>query len=233
MEVLALVVRLMCMSAEPAVAIEQWSAQNRRVALVSDNSEARTHFRELLEREGLTCAVAAESIEDLLSTTPLTQVDALLLHVEGVGGRCLEAFVNARACIPDIPIVAVWPDDQRDEDRRALKAGIDGLVRQGQAGTALIPTIHAVCSGLVCYPQRTRRGGQVATLSSREKQVLGMLVMGFSNAEIGRRLYLAESTVKSHLSSAYVKLGVRSRKDAAALILDPYEGLGTAILAIS
>jgi DNA-binding NarL/FixJ family response regulator len=60
-----------------------------------------------------------------------------------------------------------------------------------------------------------------------------MLVRGFTNAEIAARLYLAESTVKSHLSSAYTKLGVRSRRDAATMILDPGQGLGPGILAIS
>jgi hypothetical protein len=67
----------------------------------------------------------------------------------------------------------------------------------------------------------------------REKQILGMVVMGFTNADIAAELYLAESTVKSHLSSAYPKLGVRSRRQATALILDPTQGLGPGIFAIA
>jgi hypothetical protein len=56
--------------------------------------------------------------------------------------------------------------------------------------------------------------------------------MGYMNCQIAERLFLAESTVKSHLSSAFAKLGVRSRNEAVSLILDPNRGLGTGILTV-
>ena len=60
-----------------------------------------------------------------------------------------------------------------------------------------------------------------------------MVVLGFSNSEIAAKLYVSDSTVKSHLTSAFSKLGVRSRNEATAMILDLDSGLGTGILAIS
>ena len=60
-----------------------------------------------------------------------------------------------------------------------------------------------------------------------------MVVMGFSNPEIAAKLHVSESAVKSHLYSAFGTLGVSTRKEAVALILDPTAGFGTGILAIT
>jgi predicted transcriptional regulator len=56
--------------------------------------------------------------------------------------------------------------------------------------------------------------------------------MWYMNSQIAERLFLSESTVKSHLSSAFGKLGVRSRNEAVNLILDSERGLGMGILAL-
>ena len=57
----------------------------------------------------------------------------------------------------------------------------------------------------------------LAALSARQREILGYVVEGLSNAEIGRRLYLSESTIKQHLRAAYKLLGVSNRTEAANL----------------
>jgi DNA-binding CsgD family transcriptional regulator len=86
---------------------------------------------------------------------------------------------------------------------------------------------------LTALEQGLRAPLESEALSMREKQILGMVVMGFTNADIAAELFVAESTVKSHLSSAYTKLGVSSRREATTLILDPTQGLGPGIFAIA
>src|SRR5207247_10259922 len=86
------------------------------------------------------------------------------------------------------------------------------------------PTLHAGHAGLVSVPRRLREHVTRPILSHREKQILSLVAAGATNREIANRLYLAESTIKNHLSSVFVKLGVRSRAEAAAA-LDPAEAL--------
>ncbi|HUA06215.1 MAG TPA: response regulator transcription factor [Solirubrobacteraceae bacterium] len=116
--------------------------------------------------------------------------------------------------------------------RALLRVGVRGIVLREQMQETLLPAVAAVASGQVCVPPQDVIGAARPVLSIREKQVIGLVAMGLMNIEIAERLYLAESTVKSHLSSAFAKLGVRSRHEAVELLLNPASGLGLGILSL-
>lgn len=131
-----------------------------------------------------------------------------------------------RKSLPNTHLIAVMPEDSRRGVRRALEAGADGVVFETEVEKALSWTVRAVVAGQTVVPAAGRHEVDHPTLSSREKQVLGMVVTGLSNKAIAAELFLAESTVKCHLSSAFSKLGVRSRNEAADLIVHSGAGLG-------
>jgi DNA-binding CsgD family transcriptional regulator len=91
----------------------------------------------------------------------------------------------------------------------------------------------AVAGGQLSIPIELVREVEKPVLSRRQKQVIGLVVLGLSNGEIAAKLHLSEHTVKCHLYASFRKLGVNSRDQAVALILDPDAGLGPGILAIS
>jgi DNA-binding NarL/FixJ family response regulator len=114
----------------------------------------------------------------------------------------------------------------------ALAAGALGIVLEDELEEALAACIDAVAAGQVCVPRNHWRQIEAPALSTREKQILGLVVMGYMNSQIAEQLFLAESTIKSHLSSAFAKLGVRSRHEAVSLIVDPERGLSMGILGL-
>ncbi len=117
--------------------------------------------------------------------------------------------------------------------RRLLGLGLVGVVAWEKIERSLGPAVMAVLGGLTVFPTSVLPGVLRPALSAREKQVLSLVVMGLTNAEIGRRLYLAESTIKYHLLSIYDKLGVRSRREAADLAVDPQSGVGFGVLELT
>jgi DNA-binding NarL/FixJ family response regulator len=131
------------------------------------------------------------------------------------------------------PVVMVCESVQRREIRAALAAGAAGVVVYDELADSLAPCLRAVCAGQLCVPRGHWRQVEPPVLSNREKQILSLVVMGYMNSQIAEQLFLAESTVKSHLSSAFGKLGVRSRNEAVDLIINPQRGLGMGILGLS
>jgi len=131
------------------------------------------------------------------------------------------------------PLIAVLAKTPGARGARALAARLEGSVMAADIEHTLEPTLAAVAVGQCVVPRAVRQIVDRPALSPRERQILAMIVLDFSNAEIAQKLFVTESNVKNHLSSAFQKLGVKSRGAAAELILDRESGLGPGILHIS
>jgi len=130
-----------------------------------------------------------------------------------------------RELSPDAPPIVVFsPQLDLPLAHDALQAGASGFVHAEMTPDQLLRALAVAARGELVAPRELLRyvltkddSGDLAALSARQREILGHVVEGLSNAEIGRRLYLSESTIKQHLRSAYKLLGVSNRTEAANL----------------
>jgi DNA-binding NarL/FixJ family response regulator len=198
------------------------------VAVAEDELAAR-RIESVLEDDGMTVERRGLSVEELGHGSSADPDVLVVAFGRGITERDAQ-MRRLRKSLPNTHMIAVMPEDSRRGVRRALEAGADGVVFETEVETALTWTVRAVLAGQTAVPAAGRHEVDRPTLSGREKQVLGMVVMGMSNKAIASKLFLAESTVKCHLSSAFSKLGVRSRNEAADLILHSGAGLGLGLI---
>jgi DNA-binding NarL/FixJ family response regulator len=202
-----------------------------RLVVAARSSDIHRRVRAALSNGGID-VVGAQAAVDELSPELLMAASIVLIEageLKPPETKQIRAFARGRA--QPFLILAGGADEKTV--RRAMAAGAAGVVRKADLERTLEPAVHAALAGLACFPLDVRIPSVTPVLTTREKQILAMVVLGMSNAEIGRRLQLTESTIKSHLSSCYAKLGVRGRNEATAAILDPTDGFGMGILHIS
>ena len=183
------------------------------------------------DRHRLLTALRHSAIE-IVSMREAADADALVL-VPGQDGKDRWPVVAAAHESTEAAIVCVVDQADWRGARALMGQGAKAVVLMSEVERKLAPSVVAAASGQLVLPSQL--AGQLArpALSPREKQVLGLVIMGLKNAEIAQTLFIAETTVKSHLATAFSKLGVRSRGEASALILDHAQGLGVGILEIS
>ena len=170
---------------------------------------------------------------DGLDVSPVATAAAFVVASEGGRRALLDEAATLRERHADAPIVAVVPEFDLRELPRLLEGGIGGVVLESELEATIATAVRAVLSGQFVFPAGTAAAPKDALLSTREKQVLAMVVLGCSNAEIATALHVAETTVKSHLTSIFRKLGVRSRSQASARVLDPASGLGLGVVSLA
>jgi DNA-binding NarL/FixJ family response regulator len=195
------------------------------------------YVEERSQRDRIRAALAARGYAVVVSTT----VEGLLASCNGSAPACVVVAADRpdrsamstmrliRSKLEGASAVLVCRTARRTEVRRVVELGVDGVVLNDDAEEVLGAVVAAVCAGQVSVPGGQRGEVMVQALTTREKQILALMITGLTNAEIAGKMFLAESTVKSHLSSAFSKLGVSSRYEAATVILDPERGSGLGI----
>jgi two-component system response regulator DesR len=186
----------------------------------------------LLTEAGLTVSHSAAGVAELIAACAGRVPDAVVLAGDTGAPERVNEIRRLRDGLPHAVVVIAATARDGNGVRSALRAGATGFALTSRLAPTLAITVRAACAGQLAVPQDLLDHIAPPVFSSREKQVLGMVVLGFMNQEIAAKLHLTESTVKSHLGSAFRKLGVRSRQEAAALILDSRSGLGAGILTI-
>lgn len=131
--------------------------------------------------------------------------------------------------VPDTKLIALTALDDASAVREALRSGFHAYVTKSTPVSHFLNSIRAVLDGQVVIPPRlapafagARSEGERATqlladqLTTRERQVLGLLVDGKSGPAIARQLFISSNTVRTHIQSILTKLQVHSRLEAAA-----------------
>jgi DNA-binding NarL/FixJ family response regulator len=190
-------------------------ATARRVAVVSRDELLVRRVRDALARDGVTVTAGAADVAGLPEAA--TDAGAILLAGFHSVVELRGVIRTAHARFPGLPSVIV-ASLSNPAMRKALETGACGIVLEADIEDALPATLRAVCAHQIVVPKRLHRQAIRVPLSHREKQTLALVVRGLTNREIADSLFLAESTVKTHLSSAFRRLGVGSRREAAALM---------------
>ena len=164
------------------------------------------------------------SVESVLTSCNGNAPACVVVGADRPDSSAVEAVRMIRSKLEETATVLVCRSARGTELRRALELAVGGVVLRDDADQALGAVVGVVCVGQVSVPSGQRGEVRAQPLTTREKQTLALVVTGLTNAQIAGRLFLAESTVKSHLSSAFTKLGVSSRYEAATVILDPERG---------
>ncbi len=195
-----------------------------RIMIVEDHAVVRQGLAALLGTvPGFSVvAQAGDGLQavDLFSRhqPDITLMDLRLPQMNGV-----DAIVKIRGAFPQARIIVLTTFDGDEDIYRALQAGARGYLLKGMTGDELMDAIRSVHGGKTRIPapvaERLAERMGAPALTSRETEVLRLIVGGNSNKEIAAALFISEATVKTHINSLLSKLGVTDRTQAATTAL--------------
>ncbi len=206
-----------------------------RVVLADDQALVRGGFAMILSaREDIEVVGEASDGEEAVALVSRLAPDVVLMDVRMPGVDGLEATRRIAASGSPARVIVLTTYDVDDAVFAALRAGASGFMLKDVRPAELVEAVRVVARGdALLAPSVTRRlldrfagtlpdgpAPDISELTEREVEVLRLVALALTNAEIAERLVLTEATVKTHVSSVLRKLGLRDRVQAVVLAYD-------------
>ncbi|MFS7875261.1 response regulator [Streptomyces asiaticus] len=203
-----------------------------RVFLLDDHEVVRRGVRDLLDDEpDISVVGEAGTVEQALVRIPALRPRVAILDVRLPDGDGVSVCRELRSRMPELACLMLTSFDEEEALLDSIMAGASGYVLKQIQGSDLVSAVRTLADGqsLLDPSAATRlmarlRGDQrreepdaLPGLTQREREILALIGEGLTNRQIGQRLYLAEKTVKNHISRLLAKLGVERRIQAAVI----------------
>ncbi|MGW2829630.1 response regulator [Streptomyces sp. NPDC001286] len=204
-----------------------------RVFLLDDHEVVRRGVHDLLDDEpDISVVGEAATAEQALVRVPALRPHVAVLDVRLPDGDGVSVCRELRSRMPELSCLMLTSFDDEEALLDSIMAGASGYVLKQIQGSDLVSAVRTVASGQsLLDPSATTRlmarlrhdqrqeeePDALPGLTDREREILALIGEGLTNRQIGQRLFLAEKTVKNHISRLLAKLGVERRIQAAVI----------------
>jgi len=211
-----------------------------KVLIADDHTLFREGLKRILSLEKDVLVVEEVSRGDEVNkVVERTKPDVLLLDLKMPKGDVVQTLLDVNKNSPNTKVLIVTAFSEEDNILNAAKGGAKGYVLKGVSSSMLIQAIKKVHNGGVWVDKEIPAAEtfeEIATaqssyageppnealrsLTRRELEILKLVAEGLSNEEIGKRIFISEKTVKTHLTNIFDKLKVNNRFKAALMIMN-------------
>ncbi|MFE1441700.1 response regulator [Streptomyces sp. NPDC058739] len=215
-----------------------------RVFLLDDHEVVRRGVHDLLDTEpDITVVGEAATAEQALIRVPALRPQVAVLDVRLPDGDGVTVCRELRSSMPELACLMLTSFDDEEALLDSIMAGASGYVLKQIKGTDLVSAVRTLAAGQSLLdasataklmarlrqdkePQPDPEADALPGLTEREREILGLIGEGLTNRQIGQQLFLAEKTVKNHISRLLAKLGVERRIQAAVIATQAKDRLG-------
>ena len=203
-----------------------------RVVLVDDHAILRSGLRRVLDAEpDIEVVGEAESAERAVFEAIANKPDVVVMDLVMPGKSGIEGMPAVLQAVPDVKVLVLSMQDDPRYVREAFEVGASGYVLKEAADTEVVGAIRAVAAGeryvhpalgarLVAAEAEERKRAEADPLSEREREVLRLLVLGHTNQEIAKMLYISVRTAETHRAHIMQKLRLSSRAELVRYALE-------------